>query len=49
VVKDDLLKINNNYGAGDWLRVLKLLKLSRNYLSANVNYKNVLENIAVNI
>ena len=49
VAKDALLKVKNNYEAGDWLRVLKLLKLSRNYLSANVNYKNVLENIAINI
>ncbi len=49
VVKDSLLKLKNDYQASDWLRILKLLKLSRTYLSANVNYKNVLENIAVNI
>lgn len=49
IVKDDLLKIGNNYEAGDWLKILKLLKKSRSYLSANVNYRNVLENIIINI
>jgi DNA polymerase-3 subunit delta' len=49
VVKDNLVRVNDGHSASDWLQALKLLKLSRSYLSANVNYKNVLENIAVNI
>jgi len=49
LVRDDLLRIQNNYETSDWLRALKLLRISQTYLNANVNYKNVLENIAVNI
>jgi hypothetical protein len=49
IVKDDLRSLQDYGQTDDWLNILKLFRLSRKHLSANVNYKNVLENIVVNI
>lgn len=49
LVKESLLKIQPNYSTSTCLRILQLFKMSCSYLSANVNYKNVLENIVINI
>lgn len=49
LAKNDLLKTKDKYQTSDWLRTLKLLQMSRTYLKANVNGKNVLENLVINI
>ncbi len=49
VIKEKLLPLAEKRNPFGWMKSLELLKFSRGYLAANVNSKNVLENIAVNI
>jgi hypothetical protein len=49
VLKEELLGIKDQHSQGECIKILKLINLSKEYLTANVSPKNVLENLVINI